>query len=279
VKKYSFNIIKEVDVGLNPFEYIIYAIKDSREFIVEKDGKSIVISEEMVGNYLKYLEIETSWKKCFNGYIKFTHDHVEQFTPLFDESYRKIFLNIRIDNKKFLINDFKEIQTETFTATKGNLVTNISGEFPIFQLFILGQVFDRDVSSANKIFMKIKSKNNYYTYYRLPYGNTENQDNMCFGGYNGNKLNTLENQYVRIISTTFNEHYGFHLQYGKDAKTTYEIESIKGKVLNKQFSQISILDAFYYLSQTNPEEIDPSIFIISPNIPQEILTYESKALQ
>lgn len=283
MKKYSFNIIKEIDVGFSPYEYIIYALKNSREFIVEKDGKSIIIDEGMITKYLKYLQVETSWKRCFNGYVKFTQERVEQFTPLFDEPYRKIFLNIDISLVKTLITDFKEIQTETFTATKRNPFIHVSGMFPIFQLYILGKISDRDVSTNDKVFMKIKSNNFYkdkfYTYYRLPYGNTEEFDNMCFGGYGGNHSTTLENQYVRIITTTFNEHYGFHLQYGKNAKTTYELEPITEKIYNKQFDQISLLDAFYYLSQTNPEDIDPSIFVISPNIPQEILTYEPKALQ
>lgn len=281
MKKYSFNIIREIDVGFNPFEYIIYAINNSREFIVEKNGKSIIIGQDSISDYLKYLKVETSWKRCFNGYIKFTQNCVEQFAPLFDENYRKVFLNIKIAMHKNLIKDLKEIQTETFTVnTSINQNIYISGEFPLFQLFILGQVFDEYSSSNNKIFMKIKNKDNdFYTYYRLPYGNTENFDNMCFGGYTGNKLATLENQYIKIVTTTFNEHYGFHLHYGKDAETTYDIKKIKEKILKKSFDQISILDAFYYLNQTNPEEIDTTIFIISPNIPQEILKYEPKALQ
>ena len=296
MENFSFNIIKEFDSGPNPFEYIIYSFKSDNNIIIERDGKSIVTQSDQINKYLKQLVHQTPWKKCIGSYVKFNGDHIEHFVKLFDEDYRKVFLNININTELFVTN-FKEIITENFSVTKNGNIINISGEFPIYQLFILGSVYDgnKNVVSQVKIFMKINDPiTRKYTYYRFPYGNTETKDIACFGDFYGSYERSLENQYIKIITSTFNEHYGFHLRCnsvnkreildGKqnnepEIETTYNIEKIKEKISNEQFDKLSLLDGYYYLSQTNPEEIDTNILFKSPNIPEEILKYESNARQ
>ncbi len=207
-----------------------------------------------------------------------------------EKTYNFIFKNV----KDFEVPNFKLEMVESertifvnedFTPIK---IPQITCRVPLFQIFSILKpnihiyeyeqkaYFDHNHSLT---VMKMDNK-----FYRFPYGNTSDSDQLCLGGYSVPQKNTQPDSiqdllYAQIITTIFNGDYTPHVKFNNQIVTTFDIDWIREKI-NKDDFKVSFMDVLFYISQCETlEEINKKLFILSPNIPKSILEFESKLLK
>ena len=207
-----------------------------------------------------------------------------------DKTYNFIFKNV----KDFEVPNFKlemvesertSFVNEDFTPLK---IPQITCRVPIFQVFSILRpkihIYEYEQKAYfdythNLTVMKMDNK-----FYRFPYGNTSDSDQLCLGGYSVPRKNTQPDSiqdlsYAQIITTVFNGDYNPHVKFNNQIVTTFDINWIREKI-NKDDFEVSFMDVLFYISQCETlEEVNKKLFILSPNIPKPILEFESKLLK
>jgi hypothetical protein len=207
-----------------------------------------------------------------------------------EKTYNFIFKNV----KDFEVPNFKlemvesertSFVNEDFTPLK---IPQITCRVPIFQVFSILRpkihIYEYEQKAYfdykhNLTVMKMDNK-----FYRFPYGNTSDSDQLCLGGYSVPRKNTQPDSiqdlsYAQIITTVFNGDYNPHVKFNNQIVTTFDINWIREKI-NKDDFEVSFMDVLFYISQCETlEEVNKKLFILSPNIPKPILEFESKLLK
>lgn len=293
----KFDIIKQKST-LSPFSTIIYFFDGTDQILVEKPkiGKCITIRDHQLSNYISLKTIDVNWRALANDqYIKLTNHQTYHVFPLFNEDYR--FVNFTFNFRKETplgmfhpetneIYQYQNFEVENFKLVSTNMSRNdvpenertyyptITCRLPLFKLYTKFkiQTDSNNVSSivnSNKLFMKIDSN-----FYRFPYGNVDSTDNMCFGDVyrNAKFKNSTETQLIKLMSSTFNDDYQFHLKQStllSSVKTTLDLNYISKKIKTNEF--VSVIDMLYYLSQISIDECyelidNDKIFYQTPDI-------------
>lgn len=204
-----------------------------------------------------------------------------------DKTYNYLFKNV----KDFEVPNFKlemvesarsVVFNEDFTPIK---IPQITCRVPLFQVFSILKpkihIYEYEQKAYfdyqhNLTVMKMDNK-----FYRFPYGNTSDSDQMCLGGYSVPRKNTQPDSiqdlsYAQIITTVFNGDYNPHVKFNNRIPTTFDINWIREKI-NKNDFEVSFMDVLFYISQCETlEEINKKLFILTPNVPKSILEFETK---
>jgi len=172
----------------------------------------------------------------------------------------------------------RQMYDENFEYLK---IPHITCRLPMFQLYsILKPVFN--TSWTNKpiynyknesVFMKIDNK-----FYRFPYGNSSADDKICLGSLDKSTKKQPESieeiAYVHLISTEANGDYSPHVKHDNTIVSTFDIEWLREKVERNDFT-FSYMDALFYLSQCkSARDVNINIFLLSVQVPPEILKFE-----
>ena len=200
--------------------------------------------------------------------------------------YNVLFKNIKdFETENFKLemedDDYYNICDENFEKLK---TPYIECRVPLFQIYAtLSPKIDLNHYYSNGHFnyeqsltvTKINDK-----FYRFPYGNTKDTDNVCLGSQNLGQYkqpdSIQEVAYLYMVATHYNGDYTPHLKFNNDIPTTLDIDWIREKV-NKNEFEFSFVDALFYLSQCETvEEVNLNMFILTPNIPEEIMDFEKK---
>ena len=204
-----------------------------------------------------------------------------------EKTYNFIFKNV----KEFEVPNFKlemvesertSFVNEDFTPLK---IPQITCRVPLFQVFSILKpkihIYEYEQKAYfdyqhNLTVTKMDNK-----FYRFPYGNTSDSDQMCLGGYSVPRKNTQPDSiqdlsYAQIITTVFNGDYNPHVKFNNQIVTTFDIDWIREKI-NKDDFEVSFMDVLFYISQCETlEEVNKKLFILTPNIPKPILEFESR---
>jgi len=201
-----------------------------------------------------------------------TIDETSNTNTTYDHLYQNV-KDFEVENFKLEMFekpvDFNTIYDENFEPLK---IPYITCRLPMFQIYSILEPYGNSYSNK-KIFMKIDDK-----LYRFPYGNSSTNDKLCLGYWNTRIRNQSEPvgeiAYVHIITTEFNGDYGPHLKCDNTIVTTFDINWIREKVNRNDFA-FSFMDALFYLSQCkSARDVNINIFLLSPNVPEEILKSE-----
>jgi hypothetical protein len=110
------------------------------------------------------------------------------------------------------------------------------------------------------------------TFYRFPYGNIYQNDQMCFGI---NSMQQMEEEppsigdvcYSHIITSNFNGDFSPMINFDNTIPISLDIDQIREKISKDDFS-ISFIDSLLYLSSCqDPKDINLKLFLQSPNVP------------
>ena len=200
--------------------------------------------------------------------------------------YNILYKNIKdfeIENFKLemIDDDYYSICDENFEKLK---TPYIECRVPLFQIYTtlspkidLIRYYGRDHFNYEQSLTVTKIEDKFY---RFPYGNTRDVDTICLGGQNLGQYkqpdSIQEVAYLYMVATHYNGDFTPHLKFNNDIPTTLDIDWLREKV-NKNEFDISFVDALFYLSQCETvEEVNLNIFILTPNIPEEILDFEKK---
>lgn len=207
-----------------------------------------------------------------------------------EKTYNYLFKNV----KEFEVPNFKlemvesertRFVNEDFTPLK---IPQITCRVPLFQLFSILRPkinlyeYEQKIHydyNHNLTIMKMDNK-----FYRFPYGNTSDSDQMCLGSYRVPQKNIQPDSiqdlsYAQIITTVFNGDYNPHIKFNNQIPTTFDINWIREKI-NKNDFEVSFMDILFYISQCETlEEINKKLFILTPNVPKNILDFETKLLK
>jgi hypothetical protein len=322
----SFNIIKKIQPNNTPFDFALYNYKSKNKILIEnfETGRVIETDSYKIGEYIKFINLKTSWKQFTNNsFVKFNDDKFERFTPLYPESNRFVNITTKIDKhliarfsyftiddpdnpyrtlhmvdnsgafekntynyifkniKDFEVPNFKLITSANTRYIDENLNPTVNIEItcrvPFFQLYsIIIPTFKYNLFRYSQLLTVMKYNN---LYYRFPYGNSSSVDEICLGVHyeNTKTPDSIEElAYSQIVTSNFNGDYTPHIKYDIQVQTTLDLQSIKEKINNDDFT-ISYIDVLFYLSQCKTlEEINMNLFILSPNIPLEIQKLEAE---
>ena len=297
----NLNILKQYKTNSSPFSTVIYIINDKNKILIEdlKTGKSEILDSYRISDYISIRTTKTPFIKIFDDlYIAVDKNSKLMFFRINNETpfqtiincnsrnlpYMKLKHPSRILNYKHFKN-LKEMKNEknTFSikfseASSLEILTDdnnyidfhypiITCKLPFFKTYFLTEVYKQ-----MKIFIKIAD-----TYYRFPYGNVNQNDTMCirFHGefYNYFKnINILKEYYMsNLLVSPFNGDMEPFINHNRKTEISLDLKSVQNKINNNNFN-ISFIDVLYYLSECESEEdVNPNLFIKTPNIPEEIL--------
>jgi hypothetical protein len=191
-----------------------------------------------------------------------------------ETTYNYLFQNV----KPFKTNNFQlefeeEPRRNTYYEDGVTFLPSIkiTCKVPVFQLYtIIHQDIRCDDSYRYLCKLLIMKINNVF--YRFPYGNIFNDDNICMG-YNLNRTSKEEPRsiadvcYSHIITSSFNGDFAPMINFDNKVPISLDIEYIREKISQNDFS-ISFIDTLLYLSSCkNPNDINLNLFLQSPNVP------------
>ncbi len=196
----------------------------------------------------------------------------------YKSTYNYLFKNIKefeTDNFKLrfkdsIKNEINKIYDENFIPIKE---IEITYTVPILKLYmILSPMFSSQRYDFNNTLIVMRYKNKFY---RFPYGNVNNGDWLCFGRENTElkkqSISIANFCYYQIITTIFNGDYSPLIKFNNKIQTTLDIDWINNKISKNDF-ELSYVDVLYYLSNCKKiEDINFQLFLLSPNVPKEIL--------
>lgn len=142
----------------------------------------------------------------------------------------------------------------------------ITCTLPVFQLYAIMHRSASHGYNCNLLAMKIND-----IFYRFPYGNIYQNDQMCFG-LNLNRVeidppSITEACYSHIITSSFNGDFPPMINFDNKVPISLDIEYIREKISQNDFS-ISFIDVLLYLSSCkNPSDVNLNLFLRSPNVP------------
>jgi len=204
-----------------------------------------------------------------------------------DKTYNYLFKNVKnFEVANFKLEMIESEQTifvnEDYTCLK---IPQITCRVPLFQLFSILRPkinlykYEQKVHFDYRHSLTIMKIDNEF--YRFPYGNTSDIDQMCLGDYIVPQKNIQPDSiqdlsYAQIVTTIFNGDYNPHVKFNNQIQTTFDIGWIREKI-NKDDFEVSFMDVLFYLSQCKTlEEVNKKLFILTPNVPKQILEFEAK---
>lgn len=208
----------------------------------------------------------------------------DELQKVLSKNYKHLYKNVKefeVENFKLEMVDtkYRDIVDENFNYLKQPQITC---RLPLFQIYTI--LSPRIITFGNcqtsysyyfhNIFMKIDDK-----FYRFPYGNVGIDDRICIGSLKYESDEREESiqdiAYAHLVVTEFNGDYNAHLKYNNLVPTTFDIKLLREQINNNNF-ELSFMDALFYLSQCkSPDEVNKNIFLLTTNIPKEILEFEN----
>ncbi len=222
----------------------------------------------------------TRFKEKYEN-IKLNLQTTEVGTVINDDSplaYKNLCKNIRPFETDVFKLEFMPPRRDYIVDEEINLLPAIvvTCRLPLFKIYVSLSVNADSHRALHQIFMKIDDE-----FYRFPYGNVSGNDELCLGRYQIDWFDVpIQNSiYYYLIITAFNGDYSPYLRHTNRVPTTFDLDWIKSKVSDDDFS-ISFLDALFYLSNCKtPEEVNKKIFFLSPNVPKRIIDLEWRSTQ
>ena len=199
------------------------------------------------------------------------------------KTYNYLYKNI----KDFETNNFKiemieverypEAYDENFIPIK---TPKIECRLPLFQIYSILEpdidVWDGHIKFGYRQSMTIIKINE--TFCRFPYGNITDNDLMCISPVYKKNIQAesiRDAAYINLITTEFNGDYTPFIKFDNTIQTSLDINWIREKISKDDFN-MSFIDVLFYLSQCETvEEINVKLFILTPNVPKEILDFEN----
>lgn len=291
MSKLSFNIIKNKYIKKTPFKFIVYVFEDYSQIMIEEPstGKCVRTNTYNINNYLSYIKSSTKWKRLPDQtYVKIENDDTFQFLPMFQDKFRFVNLSfnlVRCDNYRLqespstsvVFPDNFKFETKRFKLMRSeNSTIKIEATLPLFQVYSIFK--NNEQIGIQQVLTCMKWKNSFFRY---PYGNSNTNDCLCYGDsiHKFTLKNDIYAYYLKLLIPPSNNDYAFHLRYGNEIPSSLEINQIREKINNNDF-KVSLIDMLYYLSQCETiQDINLDVFLLTPNIPEEILEYEKNQFE
>lgn len=186
-----------------------------------------------------------------------------------ETTYNYLFQNVKpFQTDNFQLELDEDFQHHLYYEDGVTLLPNIkiTCTLPVFQLYA---IMHRSASygyNCELLAMKIDN-----TFYRFPYGNIYQSDQMCFG-INSNRVkieppSIAEACYSHIITSNFNGDFTPMINFDNTVQISLDIEYVREKISRDDFS-ISFIDVLLYLSSCkDPSDVNLNLFLQSPNVP------------
>lgn len=275
----TYEITKSVPIESSEFSKVIYFKKNYNNCILEEPdtGTCIELNPRNLSKYLYLTSLNTPWTKLIdNSYIKYDDNHINQFVNI-NPTMKKIhFSFVKIKNTipdiKWVIteDEKKVIKLENFSISETNHLVNIKTVLPLPKIWCnISKKDNYDEFFVKKIYVEYNNK-----FYKFPYGNVNIDDTMCFGRASMNSFKNIEDIYMNLIVTPFNNDYSFNLQSSNHTNSTLDLNYIHEIVTTRTtiYNQLSTIDILYYISQI--EEINnfdfSKFFMELPQSPLEL---------
>lgn len=194
---------------------------------------------------------------------------IESSSKTKETTYNYLFQNVKpFQTDNFQLELDEDFQHHLYYEDGVTLLPNIkiTCTLPVFQLYA---IMHRSASygyNCELLAMKIDN-----TFYRFPYGNIYQSDQMCFG-INSNRVeieppSIAEACYSHIITSNFNGDFTPMINFDNTVQISLDIEYVREKISRDDFS-ISFIDVLLYLSSCkDPSDVNLNLFLQSPNVP------------